>query len=297
MLTPSPILRRYKSRSCAEWCGPEVGWPAPWATGTNDLVIAAQPLCQFWDPSMIPNLIGSRATGPIISFLWDTHTLVLVSGMKPLTVIWPAPLPRKRVVWATSGSRWILVILRACFLLKSFTQIGLAAKQTAKRPCIQYVCVSTGTFLPSEWLLMKNIVALLLQQFLVIELSVLGLIWNWGFYSFSLLSSVPGLLLIHKRLDSNMKSLWTSPTKPQHGGIALDLRLGFHASLPNPTGREAETMDGLQDDIPLPASDWRYQFAGSKIFTLKQSGTSDGVVLVRSIVRWRMIEVWRYGIL
>lgn len=39
-------------------------------------------------------------------------------------------------------------------------------------------------------------------------------------------------------------------------------QLGFHASLPNPTGREAETMDGLQDDIPLPASDWRYQFAG-----------------------------------
>ena len=56
---------------------------------------------------------------------------------------------------------------------------------------------------------------------------------------------------------------WTS------GGIALDLRLGFHASLPNPTGREAETMDGLQDDIPLPASDWRYQFAGAEIQDLQ----------------------------
>ena len=42
-----------------------------------------------------------------------------------------------------------------------------------------------------------------------------------------------------------------------------NLRLGFHASLPNLTGREAETMDGRQDDIPLPAPDWHYQFAGA----------------------------------
>jgi hypothetical protein len=28
-------------------------------------------------------------------------------------------------------------------------------------------------------------------------------------------------------------------------------------------------MDGLQDDIPLPASDWRYQFAGAEIQDLQ----------------------------
>ena len=49
-----------------------------------------------------------------------------------------------------------------------------------------------------------------------------------------------------------------------------NLRLGFHASLPNLTGREAETMDGRQDDIPLLAPDWHYQFAGATAMICKQ---------------------------
>ncbi|CAK9004219.1 unnamed protein product [Durusdinium trenchii] len=37
-------------------------------------------------------------------------------------------------------------------------------------------------------------------------------------------------------------------------------QLGFHASLPNPTGEES--LDALRDAVPLPAEDWHFQFAG-----------------------------------
>lgn len=115
-------------------------------------------------PSMIPNLIVGQQVVSSASFEtrealfhWASIEEPLAWGMKPLTVIWPALPPRKRVVWATSGSRWILVIHRFIehvVLLKSFTQIrsDLQQKQTANRPMFGYL---EGHFC-HLWLLMMN---------------------------------------------------------------------------------------------------------------------------------------------
>jgi len=240
--------------------------------------------CQFWDPLDDPQF-DSRATGPVISFFWDTQSVV------PLGIDWRWLKSHSREVW----NHWPSFDPHRRHGNASFGQPRAAGGS------LSFIDASSMLFcsnlsLRFDRIYSKNKLQIGLCLGIERDTSAICDFWWWTiswlitttkscnwtrFWTedsilFHYFPQFLGCKLLHDpqpfRLEHNGITMgiihWTA-TWWTSGGIALDLRLGFHASLPNPTGREAETMDGLQDDIPLPASDWRYQFAGAEIQDLQ----------------------------